>query len=269
MSWIDSHIHLWTKEVDKFPLAEGMTAADLDPPDFTPEMYLEHTGPSDIDRTIIVQTGYHQYDNSYALDAVKRLPDRFRAIGIVDQSKENVQEEMEQLKAQGVGGFRIGVDYDGPEWDRLFQAAARTGQAMCPLTVPDGAPKIRDMVARHPETTVVIDHMTRIGEREPIRDAHIVQLEEIARLPNAHVKISRLHALGDGPPHDDLLPMIRRVIDAFGPERCMWGSDSPYQVFKETMEDSIAVVRDKMGLSDSDRDQILGGTAERMFWSEL
>ena len=269
MSWIDSHIHLWTKQVENFPLADGLTAADLDPLDFTPEMYLEHAKTSDISRIIIVQTSYHQFDNSYALDAIRRMPERFRAIGIVDETKENVQEDMEALKAQGFGGFRIGVDYDGPQWDRFFAAAARTGQAMCPITMPDGATKIRDMAARHPETTVVIDHMTRIGEREPISDAHIAQVEEIAKLPNTHIKISRLHALGNGPPHDDLVPMIRRIVDAFGPERCMWGSDSPYQVFKETMEDSIAVVRDKLGLSDADRNQILRGTAERLFWSEL
>ena len=46
----------------------------------------------------------------------------------------------------------------------------------------------------------------------------------------------------------------------------MWGSDSPYQVVKETMEDSISVVRDKLGLSESDRDQVLRGTAERLFF---
>ena len=63
--------------------------------------------------------------------------------------------------------------------------------------------------------------------------------------------------------------MIRRVVDAFGPGRCMWGSDSPYQVFKEEMEDSVAVVRDRLGLSDADRDQVLRGTAERLFWSEM
>lgn len=269
MSWIDSHIHLWTKEVGEFPLAEGMTTVDLDPPDFTPEMYLEHATAAGIDRTIIVQTGYHQFDNSYALNAVERMPDRFRAIGIVDETREDVLEEMEALRARGVGGFRIGAEYDGPQWDRLFEAAARTGQAMCPLSLPAGAPSIHEMAARHPNTTVVIDHMTRIGEREPITDGHIVQLEQIAELPNAHVKISRLHALGDGPPHDDLLPMIRRVIDAFGPERCMWGSDSPYQVVKERMEDSIAVVRDKLGLSGGDRDQILRGTAERLLWLDL
>ena len=269
MTWVDAHIHLWTSEVDKYPLAGDQTAGDLDPPDFTPEMYLEHARPAGISRVIIVQTGYHQFDNSYATDTVKRMPDTFRAIGIVDETRENVQEDMEALKPQGVMGFRIGVDYDGPQWDRLFEAAARTGQAMCPITHPDGAPKIRAMAARHPDTTVVVDHMTRIGEQDPINDAHIAQLEEIARLPNTHIKISRLHALGDGPPHDDLIPMIKRVIDAFGPQRCMWGSDSPYQVYKEKMEDSISVIRDKLGLSDSDRDQILKGTAERLFWNEL
>jgi predicted TIM-barrel fold metal-dependent hydrolase len=267
MTWIDSHIHIWTSDTQKYPLAGGQTAADLDPPDFTPETYLRHARPSGISKVVIVQTGYHQFDNSYATDTVKRFPDVFRVIGIVDETKENVQDDMEALKEQGVGGFRIGVDYDGPQWDRMWEAAARTGQAMCPITMPPGGLAIHKMAAKHPDTNVVVDHMTRIGEREPINDEHIEQLTDIAKLPNTYVKISRLHALGDGPPHDDLIPMIKRVIDAFGPERCMWGSDSPYQVVKETMEDSISVIRDKIGLSESDRHQILRGTAERLFFS--
>jgi len=269
MTWIDAHIHLWTSDTQNFPLAGEQTAADLDPDDFTPEIYLRHARPSGISRVIIVQTGYHQFDNSYALNAVTRMPETFRVIGIVDENKANVQEDMEALKPQGVMGFRIGADYDGPQWDRLWKAAAATGQAMCPITHPGGAMNIHAMAAKHPDTTVVVDHMTRIGEMEPINDAHIAQLEEIAKLPNTNIKISRLHSLGDGPPHEDIMPMIKRVIDAFGPERCMWGSDSPYQVVKYTMEDSISVVRDKLGLSDSDRDQILRGTAERLFWNEL
>ena len=266
MTWVDAHIHAWTTDVQNYPLSPGTGVEDLDPPEFTPEMYLRYARPSGISKVVIVQTGYHQFDNSYATDAVKRFPDVFRVIGIVDENKENVQEDMEALLEQGVGGFRIGVDYDGPQWDRLFRAAATTGQAMCPITHPAGAPAIKEITARHPDTTVVIDHMTRIGEMEPINDAHIEQLTDIAKLPNAHVKLSRLHALGDGPPHDDLIPMIKRIIDAFGPERCMWGSDSPYQVIKETMEDSISVIRDRLGLSESDRDQVLRGTAERLFF---
>ena len=216
MAWIDAHIHLWTSDTDSYPLAGGQTAADLDPPDFTPEMYLRHARPSGIERVVIVQTGYHQFDNSYATDAIKRFPDVFSVIGIVDETKENVQEDMEALRAQGVRGFRIGVDYDGPQWDRLFEAAARTGQAMCPITHPVGAPAIKEMAAKHPDTTVVVDHMTRVGEMEPINDAHITQLTDIATLPNTNVKISRLHALGDGPPHDDLIPMIKQVSTPSG-----------------------------------------------------
>ena len=196
MAWIDAHIHIWTSDVDSYPLAGEQTAADLDPPDFTPEMYLRHARPSGIEKVVVVQTGYHQFDNSYATDAIRRFPGVFSVIGIVDEMKENVQEDMEALKAQGVRGFRIGVDYDGPQWDRLFEAAARTGQAMCPITHPVGAPAIKEIAAKHPDTTVVVDHMTRVGEMDPINDEHIGQLTDIATLPNTHVKISRLHALG-------------------------------------------------------------------------
>ena len=51
MAWIDAHIHLWTSDTDSYPLAGGQTAADLDPPDFTPEMYLRHARPSGIERS--------------------------------------------------------------------------------------------------------------------------------------------------------------------------------------------------------------------------
>ena len=68
------------------------------------------------------------------------------------------------------------------------------------------------------------------------------------------------------PPHDDLLPLIRSVLDAFGPERVMWGSDSPFQVLRGTYEDSIAVVRERLGLSDKDRRHVLAGTASKVFF---
>ena len=85
MAWIDAHIHIWTSDVDSYPLAGEQTAADLDPPDFTPEMYLRHARPSGIEKVVIVQTGYHQFDNSYATDAIKRFPGVFSVIGIVDE----------------------------------------------------------------------------------------------------------------------------------------------------------------------------------------
>ena len=64
--------------------------------------------------------------------------------------------------------------------------------------------------------------------------------------------------------------MIRRVLDAFGPERLMWASDAPYQVVApHTYEDSIALIRDRIDfLSDGDRDQLLKQTAERVYFGD-
>ena len=65
---------------------------------------------------------------------------------------------------------------------------------------------------------------------------------------------------------DDLIPVVNRIIDAFGPDRLMWGSDSPYQVVLATYEDSISLVRDKLGLSAADKQKILNDTPAKLFF---
>jgi predicted TIM-barrel fold metal-dependent hydrolase len=63
--------------------------------------------------------------------------------------------------------------------------------------------------------------------------------------------------------------MIRRLLDAFGPQRLMWATDCPYQVQGgQTYEDSISLIRDRLDfLSDGDREWILRKTAERLFFA--
>ena len=83
------------------------------------------------------------------------------------------------------------------------------------------------------------------------------------------VKVSAFYALGlKQPPHDDLAPLIRQVYESFGPERLMWASDCPYQVGgQHTYKDSVDLVRERLDfLSRSDRDQILGRTAQKFFF---
>jgi predicted TIM-barrel fold metal-dependent hydrolase len=83
------------------------------------------------------------------------------------------------------------------------------------------------------------------------------------------VKISAYYALGKKqPPHDELIPMIRRLFDAFGPDRLMWASDSPYQLTDpNSYGASIALVRDRLDfLSVEDRRRLLCSTAESTFF---
>ncbi|MEO2022524.1 MAG: amidohydrolase family protein, partial [Pirellulaceae bacterium] len=114
-------------------------------------------------------------------------------------------------------------------------------------------------------------HFARIGVDGRIRDQDIANLCQLARHSSTHVKLSAYYALGaKQSPYLDLLPMIRKVIDAFGPERCMWASDSPYQLEGgHSYAASLQLIQKHCSfLSDGDRDKILRGTAQRVYFSQ-
>jgi predicted TIM-barrel fold metal-dependent hydrolase len=96
------------------------------------------------------------------------------------------------------------------------------------------------------------------------------ELCNLARHKRTTVKISAFYALSKGQPeYLDLAPVIRRLLDAYGPERLMWATDCPFQVQNgHTYVDSVALIRDRLDfLSDSDRQWLLGKTAKRVFFS--
>ena len=68
----------------------------------------------------------------------------------------------------------------------------------------------------------------------------------MARHPRVMLKLGAFYALGKKrPPYRDMLPLIRRLVDAFGPDRCMWESDAPLQTRNgHTFEAAVAVIRD-------------------------
>ena len=94
----------------------------------------------------------------------------------------------------------------------------------------------------------------------------------MARYPRVMIKLGPFQALGDGKaPYLDLLPLIQRVVDAFGPERIMWASDSGGPVWMQDPASdfaaSIALIRDHANfLSAGDKEQILVKAAEDFFF---
>jgi predicted TIM-barrel fold metal-dependent hydrolase len=152
----------------------------------------------------------------------------------------------------------------------LWKCGAATGQAMCCLIDAKDLPGVAAMCAKYPYTPVVIDHFARIGVEGTIRDADVTALCALAKHKTVSVKLSAYYALGKKePPHDELLPMIRRVLDAFGPERCMWASDAPYQIEPpNSYAASIELIRDRLdGVSAGDKEWLLRKTAEKVFFA--
>ena len=277
--WIDAHSHIWPPEVDRYPLVNGLGKKDLDPPSFTDDELMALAAPEGVKRVVLIQHSvYHLFDNSYLVDAVKRHPQRFRIVGMVDDHQPHAGEKMRDLLEKGVTGFRITpfIRKDHPEkWletegmAEMWKTGAKTRQAMCCLINASDLPAVDKMCEKHPETPVVIDHFARIGVDGHFRDADIKALCHLARHKHTYVKVSAYYALGEKkPPHLELAPMIKRLLDTFGPQRLMWASDSPYQVQGvNTYHDSIALIRDKLDfLTAEDKQWLLRKTAEKVYF---
>ncbi len=115
----------------------------------------------------------------------------------------------------------------------------------------------------------MIDHFARIGISGKIDSASLDQLCGLAKNPDVFVKVSAFYALGKKQaPYDDLAPMIRRLLDAYGPSRLMWASDNPYQVqAPHRYVDSLALIRDRIDfLSAGDKEHLLRKTAELVYF---
>jgi predicted TIM-barrel fold metal-dependent hydrolase len=277
--WIDAHSHIWTPDTDRFPLASGQTKADLKPPSFTDDELMAVAGPEGVKRVVLIQHSiYYRFDNAYMLDAARRHPQRFRIVGMVDDTQPRPGEAMRRLLAQRVTGFRItpAIHKEAPErWldtpgmHEMWETAAATRQAMCCLIHPHDLPGVGRMCAKHPDTPVVIDHFARIGHDGQFRDADVQALCRLARFKQVCVKVSAFYALGQKkPPYLELVPLIRRLFDAFGPQRLMWASDSPYQLQGgNTYGASISLVRDRLDFAPAENRQwLLRKTADRVFF---
>jgi predicted TIM-barrel fold metal-dependent hydrolase len=137
------------------------------------------------------------------------------------------------------------------------------------LIGPDELPELDRMCGDYPDTPVIIDHLCRIGADGDIRPRDVNALCAMARHRRVMVKIGAFYALGrKQAPYLDLAPLIERVVGAFGPPRCMWESDCPFQVANgHTYRDSIDLVRTRLAfLSEGDRDWLLRRTADEFFW---
>lgn len=273
--YVDSHVHVWTNDVQNYGLATGVTTQEMKPAVFLPEELWRHAEPAGVDRALLIQMSYYGYDNSYMLDVIAQSPEVFRGIAIVDWNAKAPEVRMRDLARKGVRGFRIYPErgcastwLDSEGFERMFRCGAEENLALCPLINPDALLALDRQCRRFGDTPVVVDHLARIGTDASIKEPDVRALCALAKYPQVRLKVSAFYGLGQAkPPHIDLAPLIRRAYYAFGPDRLMWGSDCPFQLMAETYENSISLIRDHLDfLSRADKDWILRKTAEKLFF---
>jgi predicted TIM-barrel fold metal-dependent hydrolase len=279
--YIDAHSHIWTPDIAHYPLAAKFQVSDMHPRSFTAQELLALCRPARVGRVNLIQMSYYEFDNRYMLDMIKLYPDRFVGTAIVDPLSDNPGRSMRELATRGVRAFRIQPHHGEQPPSRwllpagyaaMFATASETGQALSCLIDPDGFAEVDRMCRRFPETTVIIDHLGRIGVgvAGTVNDIDVTALCKLAQHPKLYVKVGAFYALGKKkPPYTDLAPLIRRVVQAFGARRCMWESDCPFQVVNDRYSDSLALIRDHLDfLTNDDRDWLLFRTAEQTLFRQ-
>ena len=218
----------------------------------------------------------YRYDASYALEVLARHPGRFGLIKPFDPGADDVAEQVEEwARREGTVGARImlrdpfSVDADAAGLNRILAAGANAG---IPVNVLcwGNAPLLGGLAKRNPDTRIVLDHL---GLRQPFEPpapddpfGDLPKVAALAEYDNVAIKITGACTLSHEPfPFRDIWEPLARIFDAFGIERCLWGTDWTRAVNLVTYAEGVDAFRVTEVLSGSDRDALMGGNVARIY----
>lgn len=273
---IDSQVHAYEANTPKRP----WHSVPNWPPHVTGDEMVAAMDKVGVDGAIFISAfSLYQYDASYAVEVQKAHPGRFAIIKPVNPDDPGVADVIGEWKKQpGAVGVRIMIPEDSPRKatdpgiDRICQAAAKYDfpvNMLCWDNLDTGAA----IIDRHPDTRFIIDHIGILQPRTPPAPeqpwADLPKVLELAKRQNAVIKISGACTLSKQPyPFDDIWDPLARIFDAWGFERCLWGTDwtRAFEVvnYEQAVEPFVKTTR----LSDSERAMLMGGACAKAYnWS--
>jgi L-fuconolactonase len=273
MATIDSQVHAYERNHPGRPWIGHLQG----PPEVTGDQMVAAMDAVGVDGALLVSPySMYRYDASYARDVYAAHPTRFRLIKPVDPTDPKVVDTIADWAAtEGTVGIRImmrdGVSTDpaDPGINRVLAAAARHALPVN-LSCTGRLEQVGQLAARNPDTQLVIDHLGLTQPREPPAPpqpwADLPKLLALAPQANIAVKISGACTLSHEPfPYKDIWDPLARVFDAFGFNRCMWGTDWTRAAGVLTYKQGVDSFRATDRLSASDRAALMGDTLQRIY----
>nr|WP_250890275.1 amidohydrolase family protein [Sphingobium nicotianae] len=282
----DAHAHVFTGDTDRYPIdvtnakesPEALIARIRDNPIDAARLLAEWDAAGVSGGTAVQYNSIYKTDNRYMLDVVDAHPGRMSAVLILDATRPETPETLTALaRAHDVVGLRLfgfpGPDADYPWFDspaahRTWEAVAANGLAMDMMYVP-GPPtrnvigRIVALAKRFPDMPVLIDHCgwphVDRGDEGTIGE----ELLEMREVRNIQFKFTGINFNRFAPAGIDPARFVRRMVDTFGVERLMWGSDVGNT--RESYADMVAMAIGAMDLlSDAERAAVLHDNGRRV-----
>lgn len=270
----DSQVHLWGDETPDRPWIPGGQERLRHMGHLTslgPDFLLNKMDEAGIDRAVIVPPTWDRDRIDVALQAWRRFPDRFRIMTRIPVNKpEEAKAMLRSLRGEpAVAGVRLTFSFeverdwihDGTaDW---FWPYAEEHDIPVMMLIPHRKDKVARIAEKHPGLRIAIDHMGILGNTTDDRIAPFIQdTALLARYPNVAVKISNIPSFStEKYPFTNVMPHVKQLVEAFGAQRCFWGTDLSRQLGKYGVDykDGVALVTDHMPfLSERDKALVLG-----------
>ena len=265
---IDAHQHFWNYSAAEYPwIGTGLKrlARDYLPSDLEPLLAAEQ-----INGSVAVQARQSVEESLWLLALAKAHPLVKGVVGWVDLRSDRVGNDLRVLAANPtfVGVRHVVQDEPDPRFVlgegfiRGLRQLRQHGLTYDLLLYPTQLPAAIELVELLPEQPFVVDHLAKPRIVAGEIDGWERDIRAIARHDNVCCKVSGMvtEAVRRGWKRDDFTPYLDVVLEAFGPDRLMFGSDWPVCLLAGEYADVAAIPRDYFSR--------LSATEQRMIWGD-
>ena len=272
----DSGLHVWQAPTPEKPwnlakahLKDPMSYEDL-------RLRMKEAG---VDRAILVPPSFAGSYPEYSLEAAAKYPEQFAVMSPIPLNKPEGRRVLENLMDQpGMLGVRLTFHHEYDEsWIRdgtadWFWPVAEKMNIPVMMNAPSIHKDVGEVAQRHPNLRLILDHMARRkGMKDEKLGPGLSPTIELAKYPNVFVKLTSTQSCSsEDYPYRNIHPHLKRLIEAFGPRRCFWGTDLSAMLSRTkcTYRQAVTMFTEEMDfLSKEDREFVMGrGLAECLPW---
>jgi predicted TIM-barrel fold metal-dependent hydrolase len=276
MMIVDSQVHIWAENSPERPWPPGtshrLALMGHREKAIGYEELRSLMDEAEVNRALIVPPSWEGDRVDLGLEAAHKYPDRFAVMARIPLEKPDEAKALLKSweKEPGIKGTRLTFhrDQDRPwltdgtaDW---YWPYAEAHGIPTMVHAPERKPQLAAIAARHPNLRIIVDHMGIMGPHSvddgiaPWIDGTVA----MAKYPNVYVKVSAVPGYSSQPyPHANLNKYVQKIVRAFGPERCFWGSDLSRMLekCKLTYGQCVEQFSKHMDfLSDTDKDWVMG-----------
>lgn len=270
---IDAHQHFWALARGDY----GWLTPDMTPiyRDFSPDDLAPALRANGIDGTVLIQAAPTVAETRYMLDLADRNAFILGVVGWVDFEAADAPDVIADLaRHPKIKGLRPMIqDIADPDWmlrpalEPALAAMKAHGLTFDALTLPIHLKNLKTLIDRHPDLTFVIDHASKPYISEGTMQPWAQDMADIATASSIDVKLSALPTEAGRDWTDKMLkPYVDHLLDTFGPDRMIWGSDWPVCTYATSYDRWCATTQNLLShLSPAQIAAIEGGNALRAY----